>query len=125
MSLERNNKSVRQTRFEERPEDDSGSSDDSSCDSGTEARTNSIAIEVNAMVTREEQIEKNTYRVPLVDQKTPEIALNIRINGKSIKAILDTGSPVTVISRRVYDYIGREFEEEGNIVSSSIRKSFL
>ena len=69
----------------------------------TEARTNSIAIEVNAMIPRGELTEKRTHRVLLVDQKTPEIVLNIKINGKSIKAILDTGSPVTVISRGVYD----------------------
>ena len=42
-TLERNNKSVRQTRFEERLDDVSGSSDDSSGESGTEARANSIA----------------------------------------------------------------------------------
>ena len=125
ISLERNNRSVRQTRFEERQEDASGTSDDSSGESGTEARTNSTAIEVNAMIPREEQIEKFTHRVPLEDQKTPEIALNIKINGKSIKAILDTGFSVTVISPGVYDIMGREFEEEGNIISSIIRKSKL
>ena len=64
-------------------------------------------------------------RVPLVDQKTPEIALKIKINGRIIKAILVTGSPVTVISRGVYDNMGREIEEEGKIVSSIIRKSKL
>ena len=88
---------MRQTRFEERQEEVSGSSYDITGESGTEARTNSIAIEVNAMITRGEEIEKRTHRVPLVDQKTPEIALNIKINGKSIKAISDTGYPVTVI----------------------------
>ena len=43
-SLERSNRSVRQTRFEEKADEVSGSSDDSSGESGTEARTNSIAI---------------------------------------------------------------------------------
>ena len=112
-------------RDSQRPEDISGSADDSSGESGTEARANSIAIEVNAMIPREERIEKCTQRFPLVDHKTPEIALKIKINGRIINAILDTGSSVTVISRGVYDIIGREFEEEGNIVSSIIRKSKL
>ena len=90
MSQERNNRSVRQTRFEERPEDVHGSSDDSSGELGTEARTNSIAIEVNAMIPREERIEKCPQRAPLVDMKTPEIAFKVKINCRFIKAILDT-----------------------------------
>ena len=49
----------------------------------------------------------------------------MKINGRLIKAILDTGSPVTVISRRVYDEMDREFEEEGNRVISVVRKSKL
>ena len=57
--------------------------------------------------------------------RTPEIALKVKINGRLIKAILDTGSPVTVISRGVYDEMDREFEEEGNRVSSVVRKSKL
>ena len=77
------------------------------------------------MIPRKERIENCTQRVPLVDQKTPEIALKIKINGRIIKAILFTGSPVTVISRGVYDNMGREIEEEGKIVSSIIRKSKL
>ena len=32
---------------------------------------------------------------------------------------------MTIISSGVYDIMGREFEEEGNIVSSIIRKSKL
>ena len=84
MSLERNNKSVRQTRFEEGV---SGSSDDSSGESGTEARANSITIEVNAMIHREERVEKCTQRAPLVDMRTPEIALKVKINGRLIEAI--------------------------------------
>ena len=58
----------------------------------------------------------------MVYVKTPEIALKVKINGRLIKAILDIGSPVTVISRAVYDEIDREFEEEGNRVSRVVRK---
>ena len=108
-----------------RPEDFSGSSDDSSGESGTEARAKSIAIEVNAIVPREERIEKCTQRAPLVYMKTLEIALKVKVNGRLIKAIKDTGSPVTVISRGEYDEMDREFEEEGNRVSSLVRKSKL
>ena len=41
------------------------------------------------------------------------------------KLIKSKKSPVTVISHRVYDAMDREFEEEGTIVSSAIRKSKL
>ena len=75
------------TRFEERLDDVSGSSDDRSGESGTEARANSIAIEVNAMIPQEERIEKCTQRAPLVDMRTPEIALKVKINGRLIKAM--------------------------------------
>ena len=101
-TLERNNKSVRQTRFEERLDAVSGSSDDISGESGTEARANSIAIEVNAMIPQEERIEKCTQRAPSVDMRTTEIALKVKINGRLIKAILNTGSPVTVVVKHVY-----------------------
>ena len=77
------------------------------------------------MIPREEQPEKCTQRVPLVDMRTPEIALKVKINGLLIKAILDTGSPVTVISRGVNDEMDREFEEGGSRVSSTVRKSKL
>ena len=39
--------------------------------------------------------------------------------------ILDTVSPVTVISRGVYDAMDQEFEEEETVVSNAIRKSKL
>ena len=53
-TLDRNNKSVRQTRFEERTDVVSGSSDDGSGESGIEVRANSIAIEVNSIIPRDE-----------------------------------------------------------------------
>ena len=125
--FERNNKSVRQTRFEEVPDNVSESSDDSTEESGNEARTNSIAIEVNALIPQGEQEDIGTQRVPLVDLKTAEIALKIKVNSRLIKVILDTGSPVTVIRRGQYDAMDREFEEEGNSVSHSEvkNKAFL
>ena len=117
------NKSVRQTRFQEVPDHVSQSSEESSEESQSETRTNNIAIEVNALISQEEQDNSGTQRVPLIDLKTQEVALKIKINGKFIKAILDTGSPVTAISRRVYDAMNREFKEEDTIESSAYRKS--
>ena len=78
---ERHNKSIRQTRFQELTDNVSGSSDDSSAKSGNEARTDSIAIEVNAMIQQEEQEDTGTHRVPLVDPRTQEIALQICKSG--------------------------------------------
>ena len=69
--VERNNQSVCQTRFEEVPDNLSGSSDNSSEESGNETRTNSIAIEVNALISQGEQEGKGTQRAPLVDLKIP------------------------------------------------------
>ena len=103
----------------------SGSLDDSSEESGNETRTNSIAIKVNALIPQEEQEENDTQRISLVDLKTQQIALKLKVKGRLIKAILDTRSPVTIISRGVYDAMDSEFEEGANSVSSSIRKSKL
>ena len=122
---DRHNQSVRQTRFQEVSYDVSGSSDDSSSESSNEARVNSIAIEVNGVTTREEQNEIDAGRVELIDPQTLEIALHIKINGRCIKAVLDTGSPVTVISQGVYERMDRGFEEGTKFVSSVIRKSKL
>ena len=72
------------------------------------------------MISQEKQDNSGTQRVPLKDLKTQEIALKIKINGQFIKAILDTGSPVTVISRRVYDAMNREFKGEGSKVVQSV-----
>ena len=119
------NKSVRQRHYQEVPDHVTGSSEESSEESEHKTRTNNIAIEVNAQISQEEQDKCVAQRVPLIDLKTQEIALKIKINGKFIKTILDTGSQVTVISRKVYDAMDREFEEEGTIVSSAIRKSKL
>ena len=49
----------------------------------------------------------------------------MKIYGKLIKAILDTGSLLTLISLGVYGEMDREFEEEGNRVSSVVRNSKL
>ena len=122
---ERHNKSVRQTRFQEVTDNRYGSSDDSSEKSGNKTRTKSIAIEVNALITQEEHEDKGTQRVPLMDLKIQEIALKLKVNGKLIKAIMDTESPVTVISRGVYNAMEREFEKGENSVSIYIRKSNL
>ena len=73
-ALERKDKYVRQTRFEERPDEVSGLSDDSSGESGTEARANSIVIEINEPIPQGEQVDMCTQRAPLVDPSTPEIA---------------------------------------------------
>ena len=95
------------------------------------ARTNGIAIEVNALITQEEQEDKCTHHVPLMDLKTQEIALKLKANCRLIKAILDKGSPMTLISRGVNAVMDRcsvnavKFEEGANSVSSSIRKSKL
>ena len=101
----------------------SSGSDDSSDDSGAETVTNSISIEVNAVITQDQPESGISLRAPLIDTQHQEIALEVLINGKRIMAILDTGSPVTVISRRVYDDMTHLVEEAGISVSSELRKS--
>ena len=103
----------------------SGSSDDSSNEWGNKARINSIAIEVSALIPQGEWEEIATQRVPLIDPRTQEIALQIKINGMCIKAVLDTGFPVTVISQGVKDTMDRGFEEGTEYVSNAVLKSKL
>ena len=62
----------------------SDSSSDSSDDVKTEAIANQISIEVNAVLSREEQ-ERSSTRVPLIDSNCQEIALRLKINGTSAK----------------------------------------
>ena len=68
-------------------------------------------------------MDKSTTKVPLIDSRCQEIALRVKINGISVKTIQDTGSPVTVISRSIYEELASEFEDDGKRVSSALRRS--
>ena len=82
-----------------------------------------MEISGNAVLSRDESTEGGTTRVPLIDSGCQEIALKVKTNGTSTRAILDTGSPVTVISHRLYEKLAKEFEDDGKRVSSTLRKS--
>ena len=75
--------------------------------------SNNVSIKGNELVSREVQEFSNIERAPLIEISHQEIVLMVKINGKITPAILDTSSPVTVISQRLYDDIANILEERG------------
>ena len=59
----------------------------------------------------------------MYDPNCKEIAVNINVNDSTAVAIIDTGSPVTVISKGMFERMGVEFEENKSLVKSNLKKS--
>ena len=59
----------------------------------------------------------------MYDPNCKEIAVNINVNDSTAVAIIDTGSPVTVISKGMFERMGVEFEENKIKIKSNLKKS--
>ena len=59
----------------------------------------------------------------MYDPSCKEIAVNVNVNDSKAVAIIDTGSPVTVISKGMFERMGVEFEENKIKKKSNLKNS--
>ena len=84
---------------------------------------NRIEIKINATITEHSSSEQDTPVAPLINKECQEISIKVSLNGHSTNAIIDTGSPVTVISKRFFDQMSKTFKEGDSTTKSEIKKS--
>ena len=83
---------------------------------------NRIELKINATTIRSAEIAESSIKAPLINQECSEIDIKIQINNNPTTAIIDTGSPITVISKRLYNSLEKSFSEE-NIAISGLKKT--
>ena len=85
--------------------------DQSKQDSDSQDEQDAIVGNVNVRIN--ETIAENTEsgqiaRAKVFDADYKEIAVLVKVNDTEATAIIDTGSPVTVISKGLFDRMGNE-----------------
>ena len=84
-----------------------------------------INVEINAQVNNVSTEPGKTTRAQVFDPNNQEIAVKLCVNDATDTAIIDTGSPVTVISKGLLDRIGEDFEENQVVQKSNLKVSSI
>ena len=84
---------------------------------------NNINVRINATVSKPNIELDQAARAQVYDPNCKEIADKINVNDSMAVAIIDTGSPVTVISKGVFERMGDKFEENKIVVKKNLKKS--
>ena len=84
---------------------------------------NQIELKINATTITKAEIAGSSIKATLINQDCSKIGIKIQINNKPISAIIDTGSPVTVISKRLYNSLEKSFSEANKKLSSGLKKT--
>ena len=96
---------MRQTRFaDDQTKQDSDSQDEQ------DAIVGNVYVRINAMIDQNTESGQIT-RAKVFDADYEEIAVLVKVNDTGATAIIDTGSPVTVISKGLFSRMGNEYED--------------
>ena len=80
-----------------------------------------INFQTNAQVNNVCPEAGKTTRAQLFDPNNQEISVKLSVNDATVTAIIDTGSPVTVISKGLFDRMGEDFEENQVVQKSNLK----
>ena len=77
------------------------------------------------MVSKVSKETDQTARAEVYDPECKEIAIPINVNDAVATAIIDTGSPVTVISKGLYERMGEELIDQKSKVKSNLKETSI
>ena len=103
--------STKQTRFAKEKKED--------------AKVNSIKVRINATVGKVSSESDQMARAQVYDPECKEIAIPINVNDAIATAIIDTGSPVTVISKGLFERMSEEFIDQQLTVKSNLKATSI
>ena len=87
---------------------------------------NRIEIKINATTVDNKTSAQEREVASLINMEGHDITMDVSVNEQQTKAIIDTGSPVTVISKRLFDRMNKTFNDgdasiETNLIKTSVR----
>jgi hypothetical protein len=90
-----------------------------------DAIVGNVNVRINAAVKGDGTESGQIARAKVFDEEYKEIAVVVKVNDTDTTAIIDTGSPVTVISRGLFDRMGNEYEDNQQKVKSNLKNSSI